>query len=246
MTLAIIGGTGLTNLNGLLIERHEIIKTPFGEPSGPLTFGVLNGQPLVFLARHGYSHHLPPHRINYRANLWALQQAGVRRVIAVAAVGGITRPPCAVVVPDQIVDYTHGREATFFDGHESGVRHIDFTEPYCGELRQALLAAAEMAQIPVHDGGVYGATQGPRLETRAEIERMRRDGCDLVGMTGMPEAVLAAELEICYASLSVVANWAPGVEQGPISMDEIRANLDVGLADARLLIERLLQDPIDP
>ncbi|HEC17755.1 MAG TPA: S-methyl-5'-thioinosine phosphorylase [Gammaproteobacteria bacterium] len=244
--LAIIGGTGLDALGILQVEKREVINTPFGEPSGPVTRGILCGQEVLFLPRHGYDHHLPPHQVNYRANLWALRSAGAEQVLAVAAVGGIhaDMDPGRLVIPDQIIDYTWGRPSTFFeDGFEQngeGVVHIDFTEPYCQTLRQQLLSAARTAGIEVHDGGTYGATQGPRLETAAEIARMERDGCHLVGMTGMPEAALARELALCYATCAVVANRAAGKAEGVITMAEIEANLKGGMQRVGELLESLM------
>jgi 5'-methylthioadenosine phosphorylase len=210
--IAIIGGSGLTNLDTMVTLRREVLRTPYGEPSGALTFGKLAGHDVVFLARHGYGHTIPPHEINYRANLWALKEAGIKRVIAVASVGGIRDAygPGTLVVPDQIIDYTYGRKHTFFEGPEASVTHIDFTWPYAATMRARLLDAAKQAGATLHDGGVYACTQGPRLETAAEIARLERDGCDLVGMTGMPEATLARELGLEYACLSVVVNHSAG------------------------------------
>ncbi|MDK2124339.1 S-methyl-5'-thioinosine phosphorylase [Parachitinimonas caeni] len=210
--LAIIGGTGLTRLKNLQISHRQVIRTPYGEPSGALTFGSINDHHVVFLARHGYGHTIPPHEINYRANIWALAEQKVKRVVAVATVGGIRddMPPGTIVLPDQLIDYTWGRKHTFFDGGDKPVTHIDFTEPYCPQLRARILKAAKATKQKVIDGGVYAATQGPRLETAAEINRIADDGGHLVGMTGMPEASLARELGISYAPISVVANWAAG------------------------------------
>lgn len=236
--LGIIGGSGLTRLDALTVERQEIISTPYGEPSAPLTFGAFDGSPVVFLPRHGPSHTIAPHRVNYRANLWALKDAGVENVVGMAAVGGITpvMAPGMLAVPDQVVDYTWGREHTLFEADLSSVTHIDFTEPYCEPMRQTLLRGAHAAGVAVHDGGTYGATQGPRLESRAEIDRMERDGCDLVGMTGMPETSLARELGLCYASLSLSVNWAAGKSEGPITMAEIEQHLTSGMARARRVL----------
>jgi 5'-methylthioadenosine phosphorylase len=210
--LAIIGGSGLTQLSTLEVQRREVARTPYGEPSGALTFGLLNGREVVFLARHGYGHTIAPHRVNYRANIWALKKAGANAIVSVASVGGIRADfgPGVLVIPDQIIDYTTGRSNTFFDGGESSVRHVDFTFPYDKDMRRQLLRAALAAGEPVVDGGVYAATEGPRLETAAEINRLERDGADLVGMTGMPEAVLAREQELAYAALNVVVNYAAG------------------------------------
>lgn len=241
--LAIIGGTGLTSLNGLEITKRVVVETPYGEPSGPLTYGVLKGKAVLFLARHGDSHTLPPHRINYRANLWALHHAGVKQVLAVAAVGGINDafPPSALAIPDQIIDYTWGRPNTYFEDDLSGVTHVDFSYPYCETLRGMLIEQCKLAGIPVCESGTYGATQGPRLETVAEIARMERDGCTMVGMTGMPEAVLARELELDYACCAVSANWAAGKGDGSvISMAEIELNLTTGMERVRTVLEQLL------
>ncbi|HEY9150799.1 MAG TPA: S-methyl-5'-thioinosine phosphorylase [Gammaproteobacteria bacterium] len=240
--LAIIGGTGLTTLNGLNIARREMRRTPYGEPSAPFIHGDFCGTEVVFLARHGSGHTIPPHRVNYQANLWALQDMGVRRVIAVAAVGGI-RPdmvPGRIAFPNQIIDYTYGRAQTFFEDDLSNVTHIDFTEPYCGELRGHLIQVARELELGAVEDGTYGATQGPRLETAAEINRLERDGCDLVGMTGMPEAALARELGLCYCSCSVVANWAAGRGADPISLESIDANLKNGMVKVRTLLEQAI------
>ncbi len=236
--LGIIGGSGLGRLTALEIEHQQQVETPYGNPSAPLTFGRLYGNPLVFVPRHGAEHKIPPHRINYRANLWALRDAGVERVVGMAAVGGIALPlaPGALAIPDQIIDYTWGREHTLFEGDQSGVSHIDFSAPYCEALRQALLAAATGIEIAIHAGGTYGATQGPRLESSAEIARLERDGCDMVGMTGMPEASLARELGLCYASLALSVNWAAGKTDGPITMAEIEHNLEHGMARAHQVL----------
>ncbi len=239
--LAIIGGTGLARLPGLLDARREIVRTPFGDPSCALTFGHIDDEPIVFLARHGYGHTIAPHEINYRANIWALQEVGVERVIAVATVGGIRGDcvPGALVVPDQIIDYTCGRHGSYFEGTEQAVTHVDFTEPYDADTRRRLLRAGARAQVPLIDGAVYGCTQGPRLETAAEIVRLERDGCCIVGMTGMPEAALAREIELPYAALCVVANPAAGKSSSrtAISMEDIRRVLDGATESVRAVLE---------
>lgn len=242
--LGIIGGTGLTRLANLEITHRQVARTPYGEPSGALTFGRICGQEVIFLARHGYGHTIPPHEVNYRANLWALKAHGVDRVVSVATVGGIHPGmiPGVLVVPDQIIDYTHGRAATFFVDGDKQVVHLDFTFPYCNTMRAALLAAAAASGIQLRDGGVYGAVQGPRLETAAEINRMERDGADMVGMTGMPEAYLARELELCYAAVGVVVNHAAGrgASSGGIHMDEIQNVLGEVMDQVRRLLEQLV------
>lgn len=241
--IAIIGGTGLTSLKGFEITRKEVFHTPYGEPSAPLIFGELCNTEVVFLSRHGAGHTIPPHRVNYRANIWALKQVGVSQIVAVAAVGGIRDdgPPGHIVVPDQIIDYTWSRISTYFDEGLTEVIHVDFTYPYSESLRSLIIQSAKAAKLDVNQDGTYGATQGPRLETAAEIARMANDGCTIVGMTGMPEAVLARELELEYACCAVIANWAAGCgDGGTISMEEIEANLVSGMANVRSLLERLL------
>lgn len=243
MTLAIIGGSGLTELEGLEIERREMVHTPYGEPSGPLTHGRLHGQPVIFLARHGYGHTIPPHRVNYRANIWAMQAAGAKQVMAVAAVGGIHEAlsPGRLAFPDQIIDYTHGRASTYYDDDHDAVVHIDFTQPYDAALRDRLIAAAHEAGVDAQTQGCYGATQGPRLETAAEIQRLARDGCDMVGMTGMPEAALARELEVPYATCAVVANWAAGVGRDEvIAIEQIHETLQTGIQSVRQVLQALI------
>ncbi|MFT3758334.1 S-methyl-5'-thioinosine phosphorylase [Thauera sp.] len=243
--LAIIGGSGLTQLSNLAIVRREVVRTPYGEPSGALTYGSLCSEPVVFLARHGYGHTIPPHRVNYRANIWALKQAKARGIISVASVGGIRAGfgPGTLVVPDQIIDYTWGRDSTFFEGGEMPVKHVDFTHPYDAELRRRLLAATAAAGESAVDGGVYAATQGPRLETAAEIDRLERDGADVVGMTGMPEAVLARELELPYAALNVVVNYAAGRSDSAqgIVFDDIEATLQTAMSRVRAILEMICQ-----
>lgn len=240
--IAIIGGSGLSALEGLETERREFIKTPYGEPSAPLILGQLAGVELVFLARHGEGHRIPPHEINYRANIWALQQAGASKIIGVAAVGGIRHGlvPGHLIIPDQLIDYTWGRAHTFFEAGSAPVVHIDFTEPYCEQLRSLLVRAAEVNKLAVLPQGTYGATQGPRLEARAEIDRLERDGCDIVGMTAMPEAALARELDLCYATCAVVANRAAGRAGGPLRMDEIAATLKIGMKNVCRLLKVVL------
>jgi len=240
--LAIIGGTGLTELEGLEITRRQVMYTPYGETSSPILHGTYENKELLFLARHGARHTIPPHKINYRANLWCLKELDVKSVIAVAAVGAIPSEMKApdLVIPDQIIDYTWGRKHTFFTGEQ--VTHIDFSQPYCESLRQQLLTAAQSMDFKVHTQGVYGATQGPRLETAAEINRMEREGCDIVGMTGMPEAALARELELCYATCAVVANPAAGRGSTEITMAEIQENLTQGIENVRQLIATVLRE----
>jgi len=237
--LAIIGGSGLYSL-GEDFELEEQISrnTPCGDTSADILLGRWQDIPLAFLPRHGPAHGVPPHRVNYRANIWALKQLGVAQIIAVNAVGGITAdsPPLALVLPDQIIDYSSGREHTFFDGTDGQVTHVDFSWPYSAELRGILLEAGLQQGQPLVASATYGSTNGPRLETAAEITRMQQDGCNVVGMTGMPEAVLARELEMDYACLALVVNWAAGVESKAISMQEILANVEQGMHQVTALL----------
>ncbi len=237
--LAIIGGSGLYSPgDGFACEESLMPETPYGEISAEILVGRWHGTPLAFLPRHGPRHRIPPHRINYRANLWALAQFGVSRVIAVNAVGGITPdlPPRTLALPDQIIDYTSGREHSFDVAADEPVRHVDFSYPYSDALRSALVAAARQEGVALVEAGTYGVTNGPRLESAAEIERLRRDGCNMVGMTGMPEAGLARELELDYACLALVVNWAAGVADGVIEMSEIVAHMEHGMQRARSVL----------
>lgn len=242
--LAIIGGSGLTTLSILDVSHREVTRTPYGEPSGPLVFGQICGQPVVFLPRHGYGHTIPPHQVNYRANLWALHHHQVSGIISVASVGGIRADlvPGDLVLPDQIIDYTWGRHSTFFDGQGKPVTHVDFTEPYDAALRQRIQGAGEALGLPLKIGGVYAATQGPRLETAAEINRLARDGADLVGMTGMPEAALARELALPYAAINVVANHAAGRGDSVngIHFERLDEVLREAMGQVRSLIEHVV------
>ncbi len=241
--LAIIGGTGLTELSNLKITRHEMVSTPFGEPSAPFVHGRLCHKEVVFLARHGSSHTIPPHKINYRANLWALHEIGVKQVIAIAAVGGISNDatPGKIIIPDQIIDYTYSRANTFYEERLSHVTHIDFTCPYSQTLRTKLISGCKALDNNAIGNGVYAATQGPRLETAAEIRRLEKDGCTIVGMTGMPEAALARELGLEYAACTVVANPAAGKDgKKSISMADIEQVLLKGMEDVRKLLEHVI------
>lgn len=241
--LAVIGGTGLYRIAELdNVDTHQP-PTRYGALSGPVRVGTLEGLRVAFLARHGEGHSVPPHRINYRANLAALQALGARRVIALNTVGGITGRfgPRVLACPDQLIDYTWGRVSTFCEEEGTDVLHVDFGDPYTPSLRTQLLDAARAAGVDVVDGGCYGATQGPRLETKAEIARLRRDGCDLVGMTGMPEAALARELGLEYACLAIVANWAAGcADADEITFQEVLDNVAAVSASIPAILRRFL------
>jgi 5'-methylthioinosine phosphorylase len=241
--LAVIGGTGLYAFPGLQAIERVPVATPFGEPSGVVMVGKLADKRVAFLARHGEGHTIVPHRVNFRANVYALKHLGATRVIGVNAVGGIRDDmgPRTIVVPHQLIDYTHGRYTSFCDIEGAKVEHVDFTEPYTPSLRAALIAAAAAKGVAVVAEGVHGITQGPRLETAAEVERMRRDGCDLVGMTGMPEAVLARELGLEYACVAMVANWAAGCGGAQtITMAEVFDHLEATTARIPPIISALL------
>ncbi|HEX4985008.1 MAG TPA: S-methyl-5'-thioinosine phosphorylase [Burkholderiales bacterium] len=243
--LGIIGGTGLTQLSNLEITRRQVVRTPYGDASGALTFGKLNGREVMFLARHGYGHTIPPHEVNYRANMWALREQGAARIVSVASVGGIRADmlPGTLAIPHQLLDYTWGRRHTFFEGPDQPVTHVDFTHPYCDALRARLLAAAAAAGQKVAGDGVYAATQGPRLETAAEIDRLERDGADMVGMTGMPEAALAREIGLRYAAVAVVVNHAAGRgdSKQAVKLDDINAVLQESMVRVRALLARLVE-----
>lgn len=242
--LAVIGGSGLSELANLQVTQRRVVRTPFGEPSGPLTYGSMRDREVVFLARHGYGHRIAPHEVNYRANVWALKEAGADAIVAVASVGGIRADlgPGVLLVPRQIIDYTWGRPSTFFEGSDALVTHVDFTEPYSEPLRSRILRAARECGQSILDGGVYATTQGPRLETAAEINRLERDGADVVGMTGMPEASLARELALDYASIGVVANFAAGRggSEHAIDLEQIGTVLEEAMRRVRLIIEALV------
>jgi len=242
--LAVIGGSGLSQLANLDVSHREVLRTPYGEPSGAVTFGQICGRPVAFLARHGYGHTIPPHAVNYRANIWALWKRGAVGIVSVASVGSIRADlkPGDVVIPHQIIDYTWGRKSTFHDGQDGKVTHIDFTDPYDEALREKLIEAAAASGIVVSPSAVYAATQGPRLETAAEINRLERDGGDIVGMTGMPEAALARELGVPYAAISVVANYAAGRadSRDGISFEAIEAVLHESMGHVRTIIEKMV------
>jgi 5'-methylthioadenosine phosphorylase len=243
--LAIIGGSGLSKLGNMEITRRKVVRTPYGEPSGALTFGRIGACDVVFLARHGYGHTIAPHQVNYRANLWALKESGAAEVVSVASVGSIRKDlwPGVLVLPHQIIDYTWGRPSTYFEGAGVAVNHIDFTEPYSGSLRAKLLSAAASCGERIMEEGVYAATQGPRLETAAEITRLERDGAEIVGMTGMPEAALAREISLDYAAIAVVANFAAGRGESAhaIPLDRISAVLEESMGRVRRIIEALCE-----
>ena len=239
--VAVIGGTGMNEWPGLTIVRRRKMRTPYGAPAAPIAHGRLDGAEVMFMPRHGVGHKFPPHMINYRANLWALKDAGATTVIAIAAVGSIARnfPPAAVAVPEDLVDYTWGRAHTYCDSGQAPLKHADFSAPYAPALRKTLLAAGRKAGVKLVAGGVMGVTQGPRLESPAEIRRLKQDGCTMVGMTGMPEAALARELDLDYAPLAVSVNWAAGLGTGDIH-GEIERFLAEGMRKVRAVLSAAL------
>lgn len=240
MKLAVIGGTGALHL--FKMRRNVSMTTPFGPPSDRPRQVAVGASDIWFLARHGDPHRIPPHKINYRANIHALKRLGVDSVLAINAVGGLVPEIGAgsMVAPDQLVDYTWGRAHTFSDGGSAPLKHIDFTRPFDGPLRRRLLDAGQRAGQEIVDGGCHAVTQGPRLETAAEVARLASGGCSVVGMTAMPEAALAREAGLDYASLCVVANAAAGLEEGPITEDDIHHVLQAAMQGVRAVIEALV------
>jgi 5'-methylthioadenosine phosphorylase len=242
--LGIIGGSGFDQLANMEVTRQRAVRTPYGKPSGALAFGTLRGRNVVFLPRHGPGHTIPPHEVNYRANIWSLHAQNVKDVVSVASVGGIRGDlgPGTLAVPDQIIDYTHGRSGTFFTRSARPVTHIDFTRPYCEALRQRLLKAARAAGVAMVAEGTYAATQGPRLETAAEISRLERDGAHFVGMTGMPEAALAREIGLCYAAIAVIVNHAAGrgASAHGIRLEDIRVQSERAMGRVHAILEQLV------
>ena len=242
--LGIIGGSTFTQLTSLEVVRRQVVRTPHGEPSGAMIFGTIRGREAVFLARHGYGNTIPPHEVNYRANIWALHSLNVTDIVSVASVGGIRADlgPGTLAVPDQIIDYTHGRASTFFTRASHSVTHVDFTRPYCEAMRQKLMKAAARAGEAVVAGGTYAATQGPRLETAAEIDRLEKDGAHMVGMTGMPEAALARELGLCYGAIAVVVNHAAGrgASAREIRLQDIAPFAERATGQLRNILEQLV------
>ncbi len=239
--IGVIGGSGLYSIKGLVIKRERSINTPFGKPSAPYTFAELNGREVIFLPRHGRKHSIPPHMINYRANIYGFKKLGVERIISISAVGGIRKglKPGDIVILDQVIDMTKNRKSTFYDGNE-GVVHIDFTEPYCPEMRHAILKASKRAGVSVKNGGTYVAVEGPRLETATEIRGFAILGGDVVGMTGMPETSLARELEICFLGISVVANYAAGISKKKLTTTEVMEAMGASTERLRRLLKEVV------
>jgi 5'-methylthioadenosine phosphorylase len=239
LNLGVIGGSGLYRIKGLKVKGKKKIRTPFGKPSADYLVGQIENTGVFFLPRHGTLHNLPPHKINYRANIWGFKKLGIKKIISVNAVGGIKKglKPGDIVLLDQIIDMTKNRKTTFYDG-VSGVVHIDFTHPFCPEMRQIIRRAGKAARVPLKNRGTYVAVEGPRLETAAEIRAFGKLGCDVVGMTVMPEALLARELEICYTGIAVVANYAAGIHKQKLTTTEVMHEM----AASTEKIKRLLKE----
>ena len=236
--IGVIGGSGLYDIKGFTLKGKKTVTTPFGKPSEQYLIGSIDKTEIVFLPRHGKHHNIPPHMINYRANIWGFKKLGVEKIISVCAVGGIKKSlkPGDIVISDQIIDMTKSRKSTYYDGKD-GVIHVDFTEPYCPELRRTLLKAGKKSNIPLKNGGTYVAVEGPRLETASEIKSFSILGGDIVGMTGMPEASLARELEICYSCIAVVANYAAGIKKKKLTVTEVMDTMQ----DSTERIKRLMK-----
>ncbi len=245
LKIGIIGGSGLYEIKCLIIKKRKEITTPFGKPSDEYIIGQIGNTEVIFLPRHGSRHNLPPHMINHRANIWGFKELGVKRIISVSAVGGIKKglKPGNIVVLDQVIDMIRSRESTFYEGRDverpnGEVVHVDFTEPYCPEMRQVILKAGKLSKIPLKNGGTYVAAGGPRLETAAEIRAFRMLGGDVVGMTGMPEASLARELEICYSGISVVANYAAGITKRKLTTKEVIDAMKTSTEKIKLILKQ--------
>lgn len=225
--IGIIGGSGFYDFPDMLNPQEVHVETPYADVLG-VKVGQVGERTVAFMARHGSGHRLPPHKINYRANIWALKELGVKKIISINAVGGIDSdmPPGAILLPDQIIDYTYSREHTFVDLLNDQLNHIDFTYPFSEDIRAALSDVLAASDVHLSEKGVYGCTQGPRLETVAEVNRLERDGCNVIGMTGMPEAALARELGMEYGMLCTVVNWAAGRSAEEITLEQIHEILD--------------------
>lgn len=244
--IGVIGGSGLYEIEGFVLRKRQAVATPYGKPSDKYLLGKIGKTEVVFLPRHGSHHNIPPHMINYRANIFGFHKLGVKRVLSISAVGGIRKglKPGDIVILDQVLDMTRNRKSTFYDG-KNGVVHIDFTDPYCPELRETLKKAGRRVRVSVKNGGTYVAVEGPRLESASEIRSFGILGGDVVGMTGMPEASLARELEICYSGLSVVANYAAGISRRKLTVAEVMEAMKAATTNIKRLLSetfRLIPD----
>jgi 5'-methylthioadenosine phosphorylase len=246
MAIGLIGGSGLYEIEGLEITKEVSISTPYGDPSSVYKIGTICDKEIVFLPRHGIPHSIPPHKINYRANIWGFKSLGVDRILSVSAVGGINKdmPPGSIVLLDQIIDMTIGaRISTFHD--EDKVVHIDFTTPYCPEMRDLIIKASHNIGVPINKAGTYICTNGPRLETAKEIKFFSMIGADVVGMTAMPEASLARELEICISGISVVTNYAAGISERKLTTTEVVETMKNSIDRIKSLIKEVISQTPD-
>ncbi len=236
-TIGVIGGSGLYDVPDLEIKDSVKVSTPYGEPSDTYRIGRWSDQDAVFLPRHGSTHHIQPHKVNYRANIWGFRELGAEKIISICSSGGIGpgMKPGMIAVPDQIIDMTHGRLSTFYDKDE--VVHIDFTEPFCPDMRKYVFTAAASAGVAVINSGVYVCTNGPRLETAAEIRTFSRWGADMVGMTLMPEAALARELEICFICIAVITNFAAGIAAENLTTKEVLSSMQSSTESLRAVLK---------
>jgi 5'-methylthioadenosine phosphorylase len=234
--IAIIGGTGLYDPHILANVREEEVVTPYGTVS--FKAGEFAGLAIAFIPRHGSKHSIPPHLINYRANIWAMKKIGVKSIIATTAVGSLNlaMKPGDFVLVDQFLDFTKNRVTTFYEGGDRGVVHVDVTAPYCPTLRQVLATAAHELGISVHETGTYVCTEGPRFETPAEIKAFTLLGGDLVGMTNVPEVTLAREAEMCYSTISMVTNFAAGISPQPLTHGEVLETMKANTENIKKLV----------
>ncbi|KXB05469.1 5'-methylthioadenosine phosphorylase [candidate division MSBL1 archaeon SCGC-AAA382A03] len=237
VVIGIIGGSGVYSVDFIKNTEKRIVETSYGK-SPEIVTGEVEGRKIAFMPRHGEGHSTPPHKINFRANLWALKELGVDRILATTAVGSLNPSvgPGEFVLLDQFIDFTKNRDYTFYEGDERGVVHIDVTNPYCCELRDVLYRKARELEFPVHFSGTYACTEGPRFETAAEIQMLNQLGADVVGMTNVPECVLARELEICYSTISIITNYAAGISENKLTHDEVSEIMDENINKVKKLV----------
>jgi 5'-methylthioadenosine phosphorylase len=239
--IAVIGGSGVYSMATLKGASTTSIKTPYG-PSPEILVGKLGGREVAFLPRHGKGHTVPPHLVNYRANIWALHKLGVKRILATTASGTLNPQikPGELALLTQFIDFTKNRPSTFYEGGKAGVVHIDVTEPYCPELRQVLSKTARGLGVKLHPGATYACMEGPRFETAAEIKALKTLGCDMVGMTNVPECVLAREMEICYSAVGIATNWAAGISRVKLTHADVIQMMKGSIGN----VQRLFLDAI--
>ncbi len=238
--IGIIGGSGVYEIPGIRFIREVSLKTPFGSPSDTYKILNLSEKDVVFLPRHGADHSIPPHKINYRANLWGFRELDVKRILSIGATGGINKAfqPGDILILDQVIDMTRNRTSTFYE--KDKVVHVDFTDPYCPELRKAYIETSHELHIKLHKKGTYICSEGPRLESRAEIRFFSAIGADVVGMTGMPEACLARELELCYSGITIVTNYAAGIKRQRLTISEVIDTMNKASEKLNMLLSRVI------